>query len=488
MHLLRKRYLSSFGAPRPTAYGPLLAALALVCLLVLCGCSPSHSSSVDPALQRFAQTNKACARAWVKEQKLTIPSAAWSLFDATSAGRWEDATNAYYAVRKARGWVGPPGKRSWAQTVNDSLLVVLVKLGYKPKPPTALQTEVHSVLNETYGAMEQFQAWDNRLLHLYGETIISAIPSNSIYFGGTDSGRYIISALCESQKEGRPFFTLTQNALADNTYLLYLQKIYGAKISISTGNDSQKAFSSYVAEAQLRLKAGKLKPGEGVVQTQNRIMISGQTAVMQINALLVRDIFDKNPGREFYVEQSSPLDWMYPYLSPHGPVLKLNRQPLPELSESVVLKDRDYWKRLTAELLGEPMSGDISFTNVCDFVRRVYLTNDLSGFKGNTRYVRNAAAQQGFAWLRKNIADVYAWRAEQAQSTEERGAMRLEAERAYRQAFALGPGVSSLAGRYVQFLFAQNRRADAVEVMQLSLALNPDSAKLIDQLKPLTEK
>ncbi len=33
---------------------------------------------------------------------------------------------------------------------------------------------------------------------------------------------------------------------------------------------------------------------------------------MSINALMTKVIFDRHPDREFYVEESFPLDWMYP--------------------------------------------------------------------------------------------------------------------------------------------------------------------------------
>ena len=48
---------------------------------------------------------------------------------------------------------------------------------------------------------------------------------------------------------------------------------------------------------------------------------------MAINGLLAKIMFDKNPDREFYIEESFPLDWMYPYLEPHGLIFKINRQP-----------------------------------------------------------------------------------------------------------------------------------------------------------------
>ena len=62
-----------------------------------------------------------------------------------------------------------------------------------------------------------------------------------------------------------------------------------------------------------------------------KVQVSGQVAVMGINGLMTKVIFDRNPDREFYVEESFPLDWMYPYLEPHGLIMKLNRQPLAQL-------------------------------------------------------------------------------------------------------------------------------------------------------------
>ncbi len=63
---------------------------------------------------------------------------------------------------------------------------------------------------------------------------------------------------------------------------------------------------------------------------QQRVQVSGQVAVMSINGLLTKDMFDKNPDNEFFVEESFPLDWMFPYLTPFGVILKINRQPLAE--------------------------------------------------------------------------------------------------------------------------------------------------------------
>jgi hypothetical protein len=209
------------------------------------------------------------------------------------------------------------------------------------------------------------------------------------------------------------------------------------------------------------------------------------TDVMEINALLARMIFDKNPDREFYVEESWPLDWMYPYLTPHGTVLKLNREPLAELPEAIVLEDRQYWQNLGTRLIGDAVAYDTSLAAVCDFVRRVYVRRDLTGFRGDPKYVRDSAAQTGFSALRSAIGEVYAWRAAQATSLKEREEMLREAEFAYRQALALGPGNSEAVKRYAELLISQERTADATALLKTSLAVAPSSPQLSVLLKSL---
>ena len=118
------------------------------------------------------------------------------------------------------------------------------------------------------------------------------------------------------------------------------------KIYIPTADDSAKCFQDYTEDVARRQQSHQLKPGEDVKQdASGRVQISGQVAVMEINGLLAKIIFDKNTNQEFYVEESFPLDWMYPYLEPHGLIFKLNRQPLTELSDEIVQRDHDYWTK-----------------------------------------------------------------------------------------------------------------------------------------------
>ena len=95
---------------------------------------------------------------------------------------------------------------------------------------------------ETYGAFEDFAGGEDKYCIAFGRDIIDSIPPGSIYFGGTDPGRFLVTALCKSQVNADPFFTVTQNALADGGYLAYLRGMYGDKIYIPTDTDSQQCF------------------------------------------------------------------------------------------------------------------------------------------------------------------------------------------------------------------------------------------------------
>src|SRR5262245_38050734 len=103
---------------------------------------------------------------------------------------------------------------------------------------------------------------------------------------------------------------------------------------------------------------------------------------MAVNALLVKIIFDANPDREFYLEESFVLDWMYPYLSPHGLIFKLNREPVARLSEETVKKDREFWTRQQTQMIGNWLTPETSPKEVCALPGRFSRVRDLADFKG----------------------------------------------------------------------------------------------------------
>jgi hypothetical protein len=316
---------------------------------------------------------------------------------------------------------------------------------------------------------------------------MGSIPRDSIYFGGTDPGRFIISALGESAAPENRFFILTQNQLVDESYLESIHELYDPKIYLPTPQDAQQAFQLYVTDAQTRLQNGGLKPGEGFQLVNGQAKVSGLVAVMTINGLLARMIFDKNPGHEFFVEESYPIEWMYPYLSPHGLILQLHAKPLDELSETDVRQDQEHWRKFTGELIGDWLSQQTRTKELCDFADRVYLDKNLAGFKGDAGFAKNREAQKCFSKLRSAQAGVYAWRAAQATDMNEKVRMQKAADLAFSQAYALCPYSPETVFRYTDLLLAIHRPDDAFLIVKTTLHLDPNNAQL-DELMETVRK
>jgi hypothetical protein len=192
---------------------------------------------------------------------------------------------------------------------------------------------------------------------------------------------------------------------------------------------------------------------------------------MAVNGLLTQLMFEKNPDREFYIEESFPLNWMYPHLSPHGLILKINRQPFSELPIEMAQGDRLYWTGYIGSMIGDWLTFETPLSEVVAFVDKVYLNDNLSGFGGDPRYVQNEIPQRSFSKLRSSIGGLYAWRAQNSQSSEEKQRMLKEADFAFRQAFALYPSSPEVVFRYVSLLLAQKRLEDGISLAEAAVRL-----------------
>jgi len=427
--------------------------------------SPQQTRALDPDLGRFAAAKQRQLQDYAETLTNKLPSIVWSFFDAVRVDDWETATNLAARLDHISG-----------RFPNS----------FRIQTSPALRSAVWAPISEMIGAYEEFHKWNNKWLHRFGREIIDSIPRGSVYFGGTDPGRFLISALSESHSDGKPFFTLTQNQLADLTYLQYLRKMYGQALSIPSDEDSQKAFEEYITDAQERLKNGKLEDGEDVRIVNGRVQVSGQVAIMKINGLLVKIIMDKNTGRQFYLEESFPLTWMYSHLSPHGLIFELHRQPLRTLSAETMLKDQAYWKKFTTDLIGDWIQERTSLKEICDFVDLTYRKDDLAGFKGDPSYARDEEAQKCFSKLRSSIAGLYSWRADQAVDPDEKQQAQKAADLAFRQAYALCPFSPEVLFRYTKLLLDLKRPDDAILAAKTSLRFDPENKAFQDLVRSLT--
>jgi hypothetical protein len=308
---------------------------------------------LDPRLPKYFVTKEREARVLTKQLNLQVQPEVWEYFDAGSKGDWITANKLFDGI-----------SRQWRQGANTSAIA-------------------GSVL-EAVLAYEGFTSMEMKFAESFARDIIESIPPGSIYFGGTDPGRGLVTAFVKSLPEAKPFFVLSQNPLGDRTYLDYVRAMYGQRLYIPSEEDWKKAFDDYAADAKARMDADKLKPGETVVEDEKgKLRPQGNVAWMQVNGLLAKLIFDRNPKHEFYIEESMPMDWMYPYLSPHGLILKLHRQPLTGISEKVLEENRAYWQRQTKRLIGDWLTNETPVRVVCEFLEEVYGQSLLDGFKGD---------------------------------------------------------------------------------------------------------
>jgi beta-lactamase regulating signal transducer with metallopeptidase domain len=450
-------------APRALLVG--LCCLATLAFVAAVAAQKPEASSPAPApgakpwfdarLRAFFTAKAAQAHRLAGLQQKPLAPEVWPYFQAGMAGDWQTATNLWVAMRQR-----------------------VAQYGSANADEKVCATTVWPALLETDLAWEQFANWKEKYVLAYGNDIIKSIPPGSIYFGGTDPGRGVITAMSESHADGKPFFTLTQNALADNTYLEYLQAMYGQSIYTPSLEDSRRCFQEYMADAQRRIPLNQLKPGEDVRIEDGKVQVTGQVAVMSINGLLAKVIFDHNLKNEFFVEESFPLDWMYPHLSPNGLIMKINRQPLPRLSEELVRQDHEYWSRYVAPMLGDWLNYDTPVAEVAAFALKVYGKRDLGGFKGDRQFVEDTSARHGFSKLRSSIGGLYNWRIANANTPAEKQQMAKEADFAFRQACALDPVGPEPVFRYARLLLDLGRLDDARIVTQTALKLDPNNAQV----------
>jgi len=406
---------------------------------------------LDPRLPKYFVTKEQEARALAKELKLQVAPEVWEYFDAGSKGDWTTANKVFDGI-----------SREWRQKKNG--------------------TAIAGPLLEAVLAYEGFTSMEMKHVEAFARDVIDSVPPGSIYFGGTDPGRGLVTAFVKSLPEAKPFFVLSQNPLADRTYLDYVRVMYGKRLSLLSDEDLKKAFDDYVADAEVRMKADKLKPGENLEEDENgKLKPKGNVAMMEVNARLVKVIFDRNPGKEFYIEESMPMDWMYPHLSPHGIILKINRQPPDSLGEKIVTENRARWREQTKRLIGDWLTNETPVKVLCEFVEEVYGLSLLDNFKGDQDYVvprygRNT--QFYFAHLRNAQGHVYEWRMNHAATLEEKERMMRELDFAFRQAIALCPYNVETVRRYVNLLRDQKRIDDARQMLKTGQMIQPRSKRL----------
>jgi tetratricopeptide (TPR) repeat protein len=384
--------------------------------------SISHGVAGDfgQTMRQFSAARHALATNLSSRLSLPLPPEAKAFFRVATTGQWEAVSNTFERVKQ--------------------------HAAYGTANPT-LRNELWAPIHETIGIWEVWVGWENNssLLAMFHEPVMSSMPKGSIYFGGTDYGRFVITTV-NALREPPPLYCITQNALADNTYAAHLRAVYGDSIWLPQMQDSACAFQRYVEE----VKSGDRPKNAELEIVNGRVKVSGALGVMEINGILCEMIFEHNKAtHEFYVEESYAIDWMYPYLEPHGLIMKLNSQPLEELPAETVARDQDYWAEYEKRLRTHP------------------------SFEGNFE------AEKGFSKLRSAIAGLYAHRE-----------MYEEAELAFEQAIRLCPVSPEASFRLAKMYVQNGRTADAIRIMDAYVKSDPpySSEKAVHYLEELKAK
>ena len=262
---------------------------------------------------------------------------------------------------------------------------------------------------------------------------------NAIFFGGTDPGRFVPTYMIYSARVRPDVFLITQNALADNTYMNTMRDLYGNPIWIPTPDDSARAFQIYVDEVQ----AGKRPKNADLTIENGRVQVSGALGVMEINGILCDMIFQKNKARHaFYIEESYVINWMFPYLTPHGLIMKINSEQT-AIDRTTVQNDMSFWDWYTRRLLRSAM------------------------------FRRDLPAQKSFSKLRSAIAGLYAARG-----------MMTESERAFQEARTLYPVSPEANFRLIQeVLLRQARYAEAIDILDEYNRRDPNNGRGFEFVK-----
>jgi tetratricopeptide (TPR) repeat protein len=186
------------------------------------------------------------------------------------------------------------------------------------------------------------------------------------------------------------------------------------------------------------VREGKINAGAALSFQGGRVSVQGVQGVMMINGILARMIFEANKWKHaFYVEESYVIPWMYPYLEPHGLIMKINREKLPRIPQETVENDTAFWDWYTARLMS------------------------------NNKFKRDVVARKTFSKLRSAIAGLYSHRG-----------LFPQAEHAFRQALELYPLSPEANFRLAELLMKQRRFTDARVLIEEFLIEDPGNDKV----------
>ena len=385
------------------------------------GAAPVLVAPSDKLIASFAKIKMAQIIAISQKRQIPVPPEFNELMAAAERADWPQVSNVYERVRLRSAW--------WAGS----------------KPDTKISNELWHPFHETYFAFRLLRELGADNAERYVDDVLSNIPAGGVFFAGTDPGRFLCTLFRDVR--GKPDITIiTQNALAESTYVNYLHDVICSENSICIPQSSEacRAYRQFIEDSN----AGHMP--DGVKIENGRICCSNNVAgMMGINGILAKLIFDQNKDKHpFYVEESYVIPWMYPYLSPAGVIMKLNQEPLPAPQQ-----DPKLWQNIIKQ---DFVFGGQFFTN----------------YYARTAIQQNIYAKDTYCKMRCAMAGIYEFRG-----------MVNAAEAAYQQAITFSPANPEASFRLSNLYLRLNQPDKSIQTLRtLSHAL-PDNQLVREALQ-----
>jgi hypothetical protein len=176
------------------------------------------------------------------------------------------------------------------------------------------------------------------------------------------------------------------------------------------------------------------------------------------------------------------------YLAATEFIFKLNRTPLSKIPPEVIQSDRQLWTKQADALIGPWLRTNTPVVELIDFIEQTYQRKELKSFKGDRLFVKDRETQKAFGRMRAAVAGLYAWHAGNAKNDVERERLDGEAEFAFRQAVAIGPVSPDAVPRLAYRLRERGDGTNALRLVRLATAIDPDEEKLKPLLKEFEER
>jgi hypothetical protein len=374
---------------------------------------------------QFARSRREVLYAIARQKKVAVPPEVEQFFDAAEAGDWDQVHALFNKMQIER----------------------------RSQPHAAELDQLWAPILTTLNALQQVHLWPPEQYLDYGNAILDSLRPGMVYVGGTDPGRGIPELLSDTA-DGEKHIVITQNGLADATYLEYLRFQYGDRLALPSTAEAQSARADYVADYQKRLahdqqfpdEPKQVLPGEQAGNVDDFGNWTG-ISIMSVNERIMQMILQANPNLAFGLEESFPLKSTYAGASTLGPILELRAED----NQNALTQDTDaqsiaYWQSATQQLLSDPAAADSP------------------------------------EWLKAygKMADA------QANLFAAHG-LPVQAEQAFQLSLQISPGQPESVFGYITLLVGQNRAQDALAVAQTAAQLNPGNRQfqdLVTRLQP----